>query len=321
MRVLLLNDTRSENHVGCRLVVGNTLRQCDRAGLEVVGSVPHSATDDERQARVRAEQYDILLINGEGTMHHDQPKALALGGAAVAASRLGKCVVLFNTVWQANHRLNHYLAHFDLVFCRESLSWRELAAAGRRSHIVPDMVFATEFTSAGSPQYPGRTVLVDSVSREQTLQWAWRALLWKWALFPMHDANYFRLRRRPWLSLGLRLRSGCALRKPDDTFLQSLSQFACAVSGRFHGVCLAFVAGLPVVGIASNTHKIQGLFRDAGLDERAMVTAAEAHEISARLAYVRSQMPSVAKYVAAAPRRISQMFGAIRAACQEKAAA
>jgi hypothetical protein len=184
------------------------------------------------------------------------------------------------------------------------------------------MVFATELVggamrAAESPFHFDRslqsgTVVLDCVIRRKTLQWAWRAVLWKYAFMPMHEENYWRLKRHPWLWLGLRLRCKCVVQKPGESFLRDLSRYREVVSGRFHGVCLAMLAGIPVVGIASNTHKIEGLFRDAGLDERAIVATGDLGELREKLAYVASRMASIRSYVAAAPERIRQMFLEIR---------
>ena len=115
LRAILLNDARSEEHLGCKLVVKNILEQCDHVGIDVVDTVAHSAEDDEWIARNRAEDYDLLLINGEGTMHHDRPKAVSLMRSAVAASQRGKTVALINTVWQQNRLLNQMLPSIDLA--------------------------------------------------------------------------------------------------------------------------------------------------------------------------------------------------------------
>jgi hypothetical protein len=40
------------------------------------------------------------------------------------------------------------------------------------------------------------------------------------------------------------------------------------VTGRFHGVCLALALEIPVLAIASNSHKVQGLLEDVGLRHR-----------------------------------------------------
>ena len=45
------------------------------------------------------------------------------------------------------------------------------------------------------------------------------------------------------------------------------------VTGRFHGACLSVVAQRPFVAVSSNTHKIEGLCRDAELGPGAVLLA------------------------------------------------
>jgi len=310
---MLLNDTRHEDHVGCRLVVKNILHHCSRVGLDVV------ATDLQADARTnaadfvrqRGADFQLLLINGEGTMHHDKPRALALGEAAIAAARLGKRVVIFNTVWQENHRLNDCLSSVDLVFCRESFSQAHLASASCQATVVPDLVFATP-EPAMCHRRSG-TVVLDSVHAEIALQWAWRALRYGYALMPMSRPVYRSLRRRFLLAKAVEIRSGRRIVSPGEDFLGMLAKFERVISGRFHGVCLAFLLGIPVVGIRSNTHKTEGLFHDAGLDERALIVRGDRTELQHAFAYVDRQMPAIRSYVESARLKIADMFQRIRA--------
>ena len=321
MRTLLLNDTRSDQHVGCQLVVDAILQQGQKVGIDVVRSIPNSSTNDELLARTYASEYDLLLINGEGTMHHDRPKALALGRAATTAARLGKCVVLANTVWQANDELNKCLRHVDLVFCRESLSCQAVQAAGKHATVVPDLVFATHPLADETARKRAGTAVIDSVIPDTAMSWAWQACRRKYAFMPMCVASYERFRRRPWLGAAMRFRTGNPIEKPDDNFVHRLSQFESVISGRFHGSCLAMLLGIPVVGIRSNTHKTEALFQDVGLDDRALVTFRDVHELPAKLDYVRSQTGLINDYAASASGRIAAMFREIRDVASEKMAA
>src|SRR5688572_2427772 len=101
MKVLLLNDTRSESHVGCDLVVSNTFSEAARVKAEIIETVSNRDIA-LGQGRVRATIADLVLINGEGTMHDSLPNAVFLAQAAQTAKELGKKVVLYNAVWQQN---------------------------------------------------------------------------------------------------------------------------------------------------------------------------------------------------------------------------
>ena len=82
---------------------------------------------------------------------------------------------------------------------------------------------------------------------------------------------------------------------------------------------VTFLLEIPVVGVSSNTHKIEGLFRAAGLGDQAIVTGAR--QVAQSLDYVRSRRRGVRHYVTDARRRIALMFDEIHAAGSAKTAA
>jgi polysaccharide pyruvyl transferase WcaK-like protein len=67
-----------------------------------------------------------------------------------------------------------------------------------------------------------------------------------------------------WL-LSLRNRSSLSM-------VQSVKQmfpYQAVVTGRFHMACIAMLLNQPFVAIASNTHKLEGMLDDAGIDASA----------------------------------------------------
>lgn len=321
MRALILNDTRCQHHVGCDLVMKNLLRLSSQHGLKVVATVTNSSSDDGVFVRARDNSYDLLLINGEGTLHHDRPKALAICHAARHASKRGKVVVLLNTVWQENDVLNRYLPFFDLIFCRESKSLAAILAQNHSAEVVPDLVFATDLRFSGRFEEPGRgTVVIDSVDRNTTLRWARRALLRRFAFLTMHDVNYQRLRRRPLLWAGIRALSGVPVGELNSGFAEQLGRFGQVISGRFHGCCLAFLLGLPVLGLSSNTHKIEGLFADVGIGPAGIIPLRGPAAIEQRFRFVQSRLSNVRAYVREARSDIDQMFEKIQHCAFDKKA-
>jgi polysaccharide pyruvyl transferase WcaK-like protein len=314
MRTLILNDARTENHIGCVLVMENLLRLCGKNGLAVVGTVSHSVNDDQAEVLRRADDFDLLLVNGEGTLHHDRPKALELCRAASQAAMLGKKVVLLNTVWQDNHELNRHLRSFDLIFCRESRSQAAIQAAGRRPQVVPDLVFATEIVSKNveTRRTARATAIIDSVDRQTTLTWAWRALRQGHGFLPMHEGHCRLLQRRPWLNLGIGARSGFAVKRLGIDWANQLCRFDRVISGRYHGCCLAMLLGKPVLGIPSNTQKNQALFEDAGLGEESLLYSGAPLDLERRFHVAISKTDKVHAYVRQAKHKIASMFDQIR---------
>ncbi len=322
MRAIVLNDTRAEDHIGCQLVIRNLMRQCGRAGIDVVTSVPNSLQNDLPCVQSRIHEFELLVVNGEGTLHHDRPKAVSLCQAARFAAQRGKKVVLINTVWQHNEQLNHFLPYFDLISCRESRSLAAIQSAGHQARVVPDLVFDTGPVEPPAVVRTTRnTVVIDSVDRRTTLRWAWRALFRRYGMLVMHPVNHERLARRPLLLWGLPQRSGAPLEVLGLDFASQLGAYSHVISGRFHGCCLAMLLGIPVLGLPSNTHKVEGLFDDAGLGRMAMVRRGGRHEVDERFRYVEALQYRVRQYVAGAGQQISNLFDEIvRVARGERAA-
>lgn len=326
MRAIVLNDTRSEDHIGCQLVMRNLLEQCSRRGIDVVASLPNSQLDDLPFVKAHLHEFELLIVNGEGTLHHDCPKALSLCRAAQYADAQGKKAVLINTVWQDNDQLHRFLPSFQLVAARESRSQAAIARVGPPARLVPDLVFATSPPTSFSPRATKATVnhatvVIDSVDRKTTLRWAWRAVIRGYGMFVMHPTNYERLARRPLLMRALARRSGVPLQIIGDNFVGQLGFFSRVISGRFHGCCLAMLVGIPVLGLASNTHKIEGLFHDAGLGDPAIVKRGTRREVANRFQRVERQQDKVQRYVATAREQIEELFDDIaRIASGERAA-
>src|SRR5688572_3648840 len=69
MRVLIYNETSLINsHFGPRLVMETVRAQLAKRGVEIVGSLHRDALpSDNRELLSRA---DVVVINGEGSIHH-----------------------------------------------------------------------------------------------------------------------------------------------------------------------------------------------------------------------------------------------------------
>lgn len=315
VRTILLNDTGKEEHVGCSLVTANTLREMKHAGLQWVCSLHYRDEDYAKTLRERQADYDLLLVNGEGTMHDDGEKALQIGAAMQCAKELGKKVCLFNTVWQDNNRLNKYLAAADLIYCREPASVRQIQQAGFVAREAPDMVFATPVPADLPTPQPGHVLVLDSVLSLICRRLCSLAAGRGWEMVIMSRRGYDKLERKWWWKSmrffrGLRAR----LIAEPETFLHEMAKAERIISGRFHGSCLAMLLGKPLCSVAANTHKIEGLYTAAGLDPASVLDPDRLDEASIERAWKSSadHAANVLRYVQSAPERVRAMFSDIR---------
>ena len=324
MKTVILKDTRSAEHVGCELVMENTLRACARGGLEVVGL---RTTQDAKESLVhgldgpRVPPFDGLLINGEGSMHHDRPVPTHLCHAARWARDNGKRVVLYNSLWQDNERLNEYLDAFDAIYCRDAQSAAAIERAGGKAQVVPDMVFASKFPEfrvvapgardadgAILPQ-PNEWVVVDSIDRRKSERLSKFAASHGYPFLHMDRIGYERLRKKLFIRTGGFFPGEALVTR----FLKVLRSGQHVLSGRFHGTCLAMVLGIPVVSVASNTDKLQALHADVGLPEDLVLNSVPRRlsGIERVLVELEERQDKVSDFVSHASKRIDAMFDEI----------
>ncbi len=112
MKVLLLNNTE-RYHAGCQQVI-NFFRH-HFAG--------HDLTIKDKPKDIS--QFDYVILNGEGTMHHDRGKHFL--STLNQAKQLNKLTAIVNTVWQNNSiEQTLKLTDIDYISVREIKSKTEI---------------------------------------------------------------------------------------------------------------------------------------------------------------------------------------------------
>ena len=226
IRVRLLGD-HSRVHGGCRAVWEVMLRAAKRQGLDVV------ETD-----------YDALIVNGEGSMHHDRISAMRKLEALKEAVDTGKKAWLINTVWQEmSHDYDAVLQALDGVIVREPLSREALRAHGVEASVKPDLSF---FHAARDPQvlsdFKGQPVMTDFWSD------SFDAFARPTSSY-LKDFRFFEFLKYDWAGA-----------------IESLKTTPLLITGRQHAVYAACKARTPFLAVKGNTHKIEGLVAMAGAD-------------------------------------------------------
>jgi hypothetical protein len=262
-----------------------------QAGLEVCAKLPLHA-DWQKLAPA---DFDLVLVNGEGALHHNSKAAWRLAEVPRWASERGRPAFLINSVYEANGpEVAQGVARYRAVFARDELSRRALIEAGIAATVVPDLTLTWEPAVARGT---GRLVVVTDSTVQDANTRLHRAAL-------AIGARYLPLMARPphpavqahaeasrwWRYTAKRL---AALAAPPglwrdrwrslipgfDDYIAWLAQNAgLIVSGRFHGVCIALDLGIPVLGIPSNTWKIEAVLAGAGLQHRLVSDLEELRE-------------------------------------------
>ena len=247
--VYLLNDTRRDkNHAGCSLVFDNINKACIEHGMNIFfadSSYPNNCSIADGYEDIIS-KCDYLIFNGEGTLHDS--RAFSMFDKCRIAKEAGKKVFLINTVWQRNPETEKYLEYFDLISCRESLSYDEFPeTAKHKLRIVPDMTFYGKKLHNNDKQKKiifTDSALIDVTERMKVLAKDYNAEFFCMILNDKKDSKYL-----------------------TEEFVASLSPDSLIVTGRFHALTLGMKYGIPTLAMPSNTHKVQGLLKDSELED------------------------------------------------------
>lgn len=324
---VLMNDTSGRGHFGCDRVMANLTAGLEREGLTILGRSP--VRDDWEKNRpflAALARADIVVINGEGTLHHGRPAGARLLRVAGHPLCRGKPVVLVNTIWEANPPdWIAPLRDFALVAARDSASAARLRASGIAARWLPDLSLAGGF--AEGPAQPRRGIVVgDSVRHD-----ARRALA---RLAQGLERGPEAVRVVPTRTPRARLAQAALLRgalyrlyfgvlsrriprfdlaRDGEAYLAILRGAALHVTGRFHGACLSLLTRTPVLCLASNTSKIETLLADAGLDRDRLIGAGPLDPGQALRPYTPAEAAALESYVAQAVRESRALFAEIAA--------
>ncbi|MBB1248549.1 polysaccharide pyruvyl transferase family protein [Rhizobium sp. G21] len=259
-RVLLMNNTErldiNKHHVGCKLVMSQIRSHLEQRGLQVVGWV--NDLDDGFNAILdvdpQLDGVDAIVVNGEGTFHNNAPRAVSL---LLLCERIKadfhKKLIFLNGVWQENNAfVTAALEKFDIISVRDRRSQTELR---RKTDVVynPDMTWSL---SSGAPQEPQKDLaFIDSIYQnlgDRLMQVAVDHGKDYWIMGGYYKNVYAMLKASRRLPLVA-------------TDGNEFAAYQAVITGRYHGACLALLAGCSVLYTPSNSHKTEAMFDEIGL--------------------------------------------------------
>jgi len=219
VKTLLLNDTTHYHH-GCAKVI------------ETYSFDSSIATN--RPVDVNFLEYSTVILNGEGTMHHNRSNAIKFLQALRSAYEVGCDIQLLNTVWQdMTNEYDDTLAKCSSIEVRDIISQQELKSRhGIVSKLVPDRSIRPNVPFqdfAPVKIYQG----IRSNSKVESFN------------LNCPKINIF---KEDWNSIVNRLRHAQML-----------------VTGRHHEAYAALKARCKFIVLPGNTHKNEGIYLNAGV--------------------------------------------------------
>jgi len=315
---ILLNDTGrlgGSFHLGTVYACSIIRQNLARRGLTEVGWANDRARFDEVLS-CAARRPELIVLNGEGTLHHGAPRAEELMSICAHAKDLGIGVAVLNSVWEGNpDTMVEALRTLDLVHVRDSVSHGELPT-DFPAEITPDVSIQLflRTTREGTFLPPKHSLAVmDSVVQRTSTALLDFAEQERLPFYAMPVGNLRKMRE------AVAIRSGPVW--PRLLQLTDLIASRTWVTGRFHGLIAALCAGLPVCALSSNTSKIEGCLLDSGLGDACLLSQ---DWLSAPVDQKRSELASRFKiqrtenfiqrrdaYLEMAAARIDRMFDAV----------
>jgi len=228
--IAFVNDTSIyESHFGCQLVSQTFREQFARTGLDLQLSIGRDFDINEYAKRLS--RVDLVVINGEGSIHRNRNRHL-LDLAARFPS------VLLNCVYQ-NNSPHDGLAKFLFISARESSSTAEINRSGGRCVTVPDAMFASSFLRSFQKPEP-----VLELGETDNVQRQYRRL------------GPFKIRQQ----------TGFPILAPTvSAYLEKLCSHRRLCIGRFHAAVASSVLEIPFSTWDSNTWKTRAMMHDMGV--------------------------------------------------------
>lgn len=222
-------------------------------GAEIIGRCDQSARTYNSLEFCEA---DVILINGEGTIHHSGPRAQFLLDLILRAKLAKKKTLLVNALFQQYEcPTTDLLQDLELLAVREPRS----AAFARRYGGVPLVLL----DSAADPMFLNSGRALDLRHRCLIGGFHEKGLLYD--PFGEIDGQKLTMRNNSFEDIVATLRSA-------EVYL----------TAQHHGVYAAALAGCPFVSTPSNSHKIEGFVEWTGLP---IPICMNIREISAAMQY------------------------------------
>jgi hypothetical protein len=234
--LFLANDTSAVPHAGCKAVMRSLMAAIEGAGLTISGRHVTGTREIDEAAFAAAE---IVLVNGEGTIHHSGPRALYLLQLIRRAKRRGKRVLLVNALFQQyDAPSGDMLSGLALLTVREPRSAAFARRFGGEPLTLLDSAADPAFLAGGKAQPLMAGRVIGGTHRHGLIP----------DLFDQQEGEKLTLRHLPF-----------------EDIVATLRQAEVYLTAQHHGVYAAALAGCPFVTSPSNSHKIESFVDWTGL--------------------------------------------------------
>lgn len=331
MKYFVINDTSYDRHHGCTTVMNNLRQGFENLGHECVGTLAVGLGVDQLIACNYFKDANFIIINGEGSLHHDANNAQKILEILLFIKN-SKPVFLINSTWQDNDdkRWGEALGYCSAVFVRDTSSLEQIKKVYPSAQYAPDLTFLNlrSIVSTKSNDY----LIVDSVKKS----WSKRALEFcrinkRFKYLTMFDGRARRTQKKwssarkflNWLFVFLyrylslpvsfEYKNNSYAILDTESYRQTIESYEGVFTGRYHTLCFCIQQNIPFLFLPSNTFKCEALLKDVGVDpEDYCNTILDNDELISRLGQVRqkylSDQDKFKGFVQTANQKCKEMF-------------
>ncbi len=216
----------------------------EHCGCEAVTEVIQTLISQRGVIVGPKDEFDALVVNGEGSMHHGRKNFISKMQEIRLAQERGKQTYLINTVWDSNPRgYDDCLANLDGFWVRGAASARDLRDRHgmRVPHFIDLSYFADIDETVPFVDLKQAIMVTDVYSPQFGFVWMPKS------------------KTKGWVNIDMRKHSW-------SSFVASLRTAKLLITGRHHGMYAACRARIPFIPIAGNCHKFEDLLESAGVD-------------------------------------------------------
>jgi polysaccharide pyruvyl transferase WcaK-like protein len=334
MKVIIANDTRIEKHHGCSRVMNAIDRNLFCRNVEILRYIKlleHWDSDENIKRDIL--QTDLVIINGEGTLHDENPYINCLLSLIEFCKHYNLPVVVINaTISNLSEKNLELLKQATKIYVRESYSYDYLRSHDIESFVVPDLTF-WNFDGFNTQNYDASkigytdsvlkksAVKMDNYAKEKqfeyidifnsndflnenitTLLQKKKALRFLRKAFVKAVKQYFLTKRRK--------KNGLYQKQNQVNFITHLREYKFIFTGRYHMVCFCLIMKIPFFAVSSNTYKIEGLLKDIGLNPTRLISPDEIN-LNATFDFSVDEIANIETFLVESNSKINNMFNQI----------
>jgi len=274
VKILVLNDTRSENHHGCSRVMNAIDRNLFVRGFKDICYFKLMLRWDlDEDIKRKLLQTDLLIINGEGTLHGNFPHVQSLLNVITFAKSYGVTVALINaTLFNLSQESISKLREVDYLFVRDKASKKLLELSHIKTFYCPDLAFWEPFPLREKVLRSGSAISdgygsLRLISREEMKQDRMTFISINNIDQNYHQSSKIRKIIHIFKEVfNVNSLNGQVTKTTHIDFLKLLNTFELVITGRYHIVCMCILMETPFKFFESNTPKISFLLKDVGID-------------------------------------------------------